>query len=384
MEMMTNPFGIVSVLLLIEVAVIFLSEHRRLEKFFRFPPAMFWIYFLPMLASNLHLMPRESPIYPGITMNLLPAAMILLLISTDLVTVLKLGRPALIMMAAAVTGVMLGAPLVILIFKPWLPPDSWSGLGALSASWIGGSANMIAVKEAIKTPDHIFFPMIVVDTILSYSWMGVLLFGAGIQKIYNDWNHSDSRVIEELEGKGSGAVFISRKVHYRYLLLILAAGFGGAWISGVVAKIVAGGTFIGVIITATTLGILLSLTTLKRLAHQGAPRVGYLLLYFVLTSIGVRADLSGILSAPVLILVGVAWILFHAVFVLIVARITRIPVGLAATASQACIGGPASAPMVGAAYEPLLASVGLLLGIFGNVIGTYLGLVTSVLCKWAS
>jgi uncharacterized membrane protein len=104
----------------------------------------------------------------------------------------------------------------------------------------------------------------------------------------------------------------------------------------------------------------------------------------VLTSIGVRADLSGILSAPVLILAGIVWIVFHGVFILIVAKITRIPLGFAATASQACIGGPASAPIVGAAYEPLLAPVGLLLGILGNVIGTYLGLLTSILCKWAS
>ena len=76
--------------------------------------------------------------------------------------------------------------------------------------------------------------------------------------------------------------------------------------------------------------------------------------------------------------------MFHAVFVLIVARITRISLGLAATASQAAIGGPVFAPIVGAAYEPLLVPVGLLLGIRGNVIGTYLGLVTSRRCHLAS
>ena len=63
-------------------------------------------------------------------------------------------------------------------------------------------------------------------------------------------------------------------------------------------------------------------------------------------------------------------------------HVARIPLCLAATASQANIGGPASAPIVAAAYEPALAPVGLLLGILGNVIGTYLGLITSQLCKW--
>lgn len=380
--MIQHPLGIVSALLLLEGLVLFLSEHPRFEQFFRFPPAMFWIYFLPMLVSNFGVLPRHAPVYPAIVTNLLPAGIILLLISSDLPAILKLGRPALIMMTATVMGVMAGAPLVLLFFKPWLPAESWAGFGALSASWIGGSANMVAVKEAIGVPDKVFFPMIVVDTIVSYSWMGVLILGAGIQHIYDKWNHSDRKMIEELEGK-AGEVFLSKEVCLKYLPLILAAGFGGGWIAGAVARAFSGGAFVVTIIIASTFGILFSFTFLKKLATQGAPRIGYLLLYFVLTSIGVRADLSGIFSAPVLILAGIVWILFHAIFILIVARIVRIPLGFAATASQAAIGGPASAPIVGAAYEPLLAPVGLLLGIFGNVIGTYLGLITSQLCRWA-
>jgi uncharacterized membrane protein len=381
--MIQSPAGILSALLLIEGLILFLSEHPRFEKFFQFPPAMFWIYFLPMLVSNFGILPREAAIYPAITMNLLPAGIILLLISSDLPAVMKLGRPALIMMTAAVISVMAGAPLVVWLFKLWLPPESWSGFGALSASWMGGSANMVAVKEAIGTPDKIFFPMIVVDTIVSYSWMGILILGAGIQHAYDKWNRSDRKMIDELESK-AGAVFISKEVQSKYLPLILAAGFGGAWIATTIARAFAGGAFVWVIILASALGILFSFTSLKKLATQGAPRIGYLLLYFVLTSIGVRADLSGILSAPILILAGFVWILFHGIFILIVARIGRIPLGFAATASQAAIGGPASAPIVGATYEPLLAPVGLLLGILGNVIGTYLGLVTSILCKWAA
>lgn len=381
--MIQSPFGILCALLMIEAAVLFCSERPGWEKFFRFPPAMFWIYFLPMLASNAGLLPRESPVYPAIVPHLLPAGIILLLVSSDLPAVMKLGRPALVMMGAAVTGVMAGAPLVVWVFKPWLPADAWSGFGALSASWTGGSANMVAVKEAIGTPDAVFFPMIVVDTVVSYAWMGVLLLGAGIQRAYDAWNRSDIKMIEALEGK-TGEAFMSKGISCAYLPLILAAGFGGAWIARTAAGVLAGGAFVAVIVIASTIGILLSFTSLKKLAVRGAPRVGYLLLFYVLTSIGVRADLSGILSAPVLMLAGVVWILFHAAVVLTVARAARIPLGFAATASQAAIGGPASAPVVGAAYEPLLAPVGLLLGVFGNVVGTYLGLVASLLCKWAS
>ena len=382
--MIQNSLGILCALLLIEGTVLFLSERPESKKFFRFPPPLFWIYFLPMIVSGVGILPQQHAVYPKITSLVLPAGLILLLIATDIKAILKLGRPALLMMFTGSAGIMLGAPLVVMLFKPWLPADAWSGFGALSASWIGGSANMIAVKEAIHTPDAVFFPMIVVDTVVAYSWMGLLILFEGFQKIYDTWNHSDRKVVEELALKTALTEASTQRVNLRYLPVILAVAFGGAWISNGLAGIAGNGSFAWTIILATTLGILLSLTPLRKLEFHGASRMGYLFLFLVLTSIGARASLSGIFSAPLLIVAGVVLVLIHALFLLIVSRIARVPLCLAATASQANIGGPASAPIVAAAYEPALAPVGLLLGILGNVMGTYLGLVTSMLCKWAS
>ena len=53
-------------------------------------------------------------------------------------------------------------------------------------------------------------------------------------------------------------------------------------------------------------------------------------------------------------------------------------------ASQACVGGYSSAPLVAAIYHPAMAPVGLLLAVLGNVVGTYLGLaVAQVLSGFA-
>jgi len=381
--MMQNSLGILCVLVLIEMLILFFSESARTKKFFQFPPALFWIYFLPMIVSGLGIIPEQHAIYPKITSTVLPAGLILLLIVTDIKAILKLGRSALLMMFTGSAGIMVGAPLVVMLFKPWLPADAWSGFGALSASWIGGSANMIAVKEAIHTPDAVFFPMIVVDTVVAYSWMGLLILSEGFQKTYDIWNRSDLHVVKELARKTVSSETSAQKIRFQYLPLILAAAFGGAWISNWLANIVGNGSFAWTIILASTFGILLSFTSLRKLESHGASRIGYLFLFLVLTSIGARANLSGVLSAPLLIVAGVVLVLIHAVFLLTVSRIARIPFCLVATASQANIGGPASAPIVAAAYEPALAPVGLLLGILGNVMGTYLGLLTSFLCRWA-
>lgn len=380
--MIQHPAGILCILALIVAGIVFFFEDPRTRKFFKFPPPLFWIYFLPMIFSGVGVLPQEHAIYPKITSTVLPAGLILLLISTDMKAILKLGRPALLMMFTGTVGIMAGALFVVMLFKPWLPADAWSGFGALSASWIGGSANMIAVKEATHTPDAVFFPMIVVDTVVAYSWMGILILLEGVQKKYDRWNRSDRGVVEELSGKSASLDARAKKFSFQYLPLILAVAFGGAWISNWMAGLVGNGSFAWTIILASTLGILLSFTSLRRLESHGASRMGYLFLFFVLTSIGARASLSGIFSAPILILAGVVLVLIHALFLFTVSRIARIPLSLAATASQANIGGPASAPIVAAAYEPALAPVGLLLGILGNVMGTYLGLITSQFCKW--
>ena len=141
-------------------------------------------------------------------------------------------------------------------------------------------------------------------------------------------------------------------------------------------------TYAWTIIIVSFLGIGLSLTRCRSLERYGASRMGTWILYFVLTSIGAKASLVNLGSSLVLILAGFCIVCVHAVCMLVGARVLRAPLSLVAIASQANIGGVASAPMVGACYQPSLAPVGLLLAVLGNIIGTYCGIITGQLCHW--
>jgi uncharacterized membrane protein len=385
--MIQNPFGVLAVLIAIEAAVLLFSGHPKTKRFFHFPPAMFWIYFLPMVFSSANVIPHQSVLYSRVGTYVLPASLILLLIAADLKAILKLGKPALGMMLVGSLGVILGAPAVLFIFRSQLPAEMWSGFAALSASWTGGSANMIAVKEALGTPDAVFLPMVVVDTLVAYSWMGILILLAGVQVAYDKWNRSDRVIIEELHQKiAAEPATVSKVLRLEFMVLVLLTGIAGALIASGGAKVLSTMTHVpqntGLILIASTLGITLSFTPVKKLEAHGASKIGYVLLYFVLTSIGARASLGAIISAPLLVVAGFVWVLIHALFLVVAGRLTRTPLCLLAAASQANIGGPASAPVVAAIYEPALAPVGLLLGVFGNVIGTYCGLLCAPLCKW--
>jgi len=116
--MITDPILIVIVLIAIETLVLVLSRHARTKRCFELLPAVFWIYFLPMLAATFGLISPKSPVYGMITTWLLPASLILLLLPVDLKAILRLGPTALAMFFFGAAGTMAGAVLSFALFKP--------------------------------------------------------------------------------------------------------------------------------------------------------------------------------------------------------------------------------------------------------------------------
>jgi uncharacterized membrane protein len=196
--MTRNPVYIICVLVCIQAAVLFIDSRPIGKKLFRFLPSMFWIYFIPMLANTVGLLPAESNVYGTLTRWVLPGSLVVLLLSADIRGILKLGPTALGVMAASVGGIMIGAPVVMLIYRHWLPADAWQAVGALSGSWIGGSANMVAVKEGIGTPDEMFKLLIITDTIIPYAWMGLLIALSAHQEKFDRWNKSNTQLLDDL------------------------------------------------------------------------------------------------------------------------------------------------------------------------------------------
>jgi uncharacterized membrane protein len=387
--MIQNPWAIVIVLLGIECLVLWFSSRPQFKKWFDFVPALFWIYFLPMLASTFGLIDAKSPVYSKISNWLLPASLFLLLVSVDIRAIFRLGRPALIMFFAGSAAFVLGAPIVFYIMKGWIGPQFWSGFGALCGSWTGGSANMIAVKEALNTPDSVFLPMVVVDTIVPYAWMAILVVFVDSQSMFDRWNKSDRRILDQLSRKKKGdspSAGDPKTWSAGMTVLIIAIALAASVLTQFVSKflpvvkdVIA--PFAWTVILVSLLAIACSFTPVRKLERYGSMKIGYWILYFVLTSIGAKASLTDIKSTAFLILAGVMMVIIHAAVMIGVARLIRAPLFLVAAASQANIGGVASASIVAEIYQPGFASVGLLLAILGNIVGTYLGILAGQLCR---
>jgi len=383
----THPLLIVVVLVAIEALVLWLSRHERTKRWFDLLPAVFWIYFLPMLAATSGLITAKSPVYGLITTWLLPASLVLLLLPVDMKAILRLGPTALAMFFIGAAGIMAGAVFSFALFTPLIGKEFWSGFGALSASWTGGSANMIAVKEALSVPDTVFAPMVIVDTVVPYLWMGIMIAMVGLQPAFDHWNRSDRAILDHLGEHVVKhlATHVSRRT-VAGIVLALGVAFAGSGTAHLVARqlpqirdLVTSYTW--TIMIVSLIGIMLSFSPVRNLERSGATRTGYDLLYFVLTAIGAKASVASIGSALVLIAAGLVIVAVHAAVLLVGARIMRAPMFLVAAASQANIGGVASAPVVAEVYHPGLASVGLLLAILGNIVGTWLGILCAQICR---
>ncbi|MBL0224587.1 MAG: DUF819 family protein [Geobacteraceae bacterium] len=385
--MISHPLLIIVVLLGIEALVMGLSRHERTKCCFDKLPAVFWIYFLPMLAATCGLITPNSPVYGMITTWLLPASLVLLLLPVDMKAILRLGPTALAMFFIGAAGIIAGAVLSFALFKPLVGREFWSGFGTLSASWTGGSANMIAVKEALSVPDAVFAPMVIVDTVVPYLWMGIMIAMVGLQPAFDRWNRSDRTILDQLgEHVVQHLATCGSRRTPAGIGIALCVAFAGSGAAHLIARqlpriqdVVTSYTW--TIMVVSLIGILLSFSPLRNLERSGASRTGYDLLYFVLTAIGAKASVASIGSALVLIAAGMMIVAIHAVVLLIGARLMRAPMFLVAAASQANIGGVASAPIVAEVYHPGLASVGLLLAILGNIVGTWLGILSAQLCR---
>ena len=312
----------------------------------------------------------------------LPACLVLLLVGTNLPSILRLSPRALGAMAAGSAGIFLGGIVTFLMGNSKFD-DFWKGWACLSASWTGGSANMLSANAILQPPETLFANLVIVDTVIAYSWMAFLVYLSRFQKHINRWLRAQDSGGPENEIKSSSTPSHKSKGRTFALLIFAFTLAGFFWLASgkmpAVGDILNRSTWLVIFATLVPLG--LSLTPAAKLESWGAGRTGNFLLFLLLTSIGARASLAEIWKAPVLILLGFYWALMHGAVLIFYGKLTRTPMSLLAAASQANIGGTASAPLVAGIYDSKLVSAGLILAVCGNIYGTAFAVAFSEVCR---
>lgn len=373
------------------------SSHPFWQKFYRFIPALLLCYFLPSLLNTFGIVDgNTSQLYYVASRYLLPACLVLLILSVDLKAILSLGPKAVIMFLTGTVGIVIGGPITLLlvsIIEPSLigvsgPDAVWRGMTTLAGSWIGGGANQAAMKEIYGVGGNIFSVMVTVDVIVANIWMAVLLFMASRAKEIDAKTGADTTAIEALKTKVEKYHAENARIPtLRDLMLIVAVGFGITGLAHVAADFLGPffeanypwtedysltSKFFWLVVIVTTIGLAMSFSPVRHLEAAGASKVASAFLYILVATIGLHMDVSKVLDTPVYFLIGIVWMLVHAGFMLLVAKLIKAPLFYMAVGSQANVGGAASAPVVAAAFHPALAPVGVLLAVLGYALGTYM------------
>lgn len=417
-------------LLTLSLGLIFYTSSLKTgfwKKFYSIVPTVLMCYLLPAILSSTgviaehwetldatgNIIEHKSNLYFVASRYLLPAALVLMTLSIDLKAIASLGSKALIMFLTGTVGIIIGGPIAILIVSIFSPESVggndfdaiWRGLSTIAGSWIGGGANQAAMYEVFKYTPENYGAMVLVDIAVANIWMAILLFGVGKTKQIDKWLKADTSAIEKLKVTVTAfAEKITRVPTLQDYLIMLSLAFtavGAAHFFGdaisdfLISSVTAiadpsnflsflGSKFFWMVVIATIAGIALSFTKAKNYEGAGASKIGGLFIYILVATIGMKVDISQVLENKGLIVVGLIWITIHALLLILVAKIIKAPFFFLAVGSQANVGGAASAPIVAAEFHPSLTTVGVLLAVFGYVVGTGGALLCAYLMEIAS
>lgn len=377
------------------------SKNAVLVKFFRFFPSILLVYLIPAFLTTFGIIDiKNSAVYQFNIDNLLPACLILMTLSLDVKSLVKLGPKCLIVFLAGTTGIIVGGPIAVYIVKSFagnsLPSDSWKVLATLAGSWIGGGVNQASMKEVFQVEETIFVTAVAVDILVgAFFWMSTMLFLANKNEKINKLLKADEKIVQELNVQNTS--LHEERARFQDFTWMVAVGFGGTALCRLLAVPLVDfikanapsleaynltSVFFWVVIFASVVGVIISQSPLRKLEQRGASTVGSVLLYLLVASIGMKINLTEVWSSPVFFIIGLIWILIHGVIIFTVAKLLKAPLFFIAVGSQANIGAAASAPIVASAFSPHLAPVGVILAILGYVLGNYGAYVCGLGMKW--
>lgn len=380
----TNGFTYIAFLMFLAGGLLALEKYAK-WKIFNYVPPLVWIYVLNMVFCTMGLYASDecSAAYSGLKNNLLYAMIFVMLLRCDFRKLAKLGgRMVAIFLGCSVTlavGFVIGYP----IFKGTLGADTWAAVAALYASWVGGSANMAAMQDALPVDPGAYSCALALDTVCYSVWIALLLFVVKYSKKWDNAVKADTSKLAAVAEAANAEVAKEKQQ---------AKAADWIWLIGLSLIVSAASQKIGLLMNTglksvglsmfdkgtcttvfvTVLGLICAMTPIGKL--PAVEELSNILLYAVVSLLATQAPLNDLLSAPMWVVYGLFILAIHVVLMFLLSKVFHWDLCMVSTASVANIGGSASAPIIAVAYHESYAGIGVLMGVLGAAIGNFLGL----------
>jgi len=394
----TDPFSVGAVVTVLIALAFFLD--RRLRIFSFFGTAIMVITGAAILV-NLRVIPPSipvgdqqeiNPIYVFAADFAVPLAIVLLLMTADLRSLRRLGRPAITAFVLGAVGTLVGAFVGGLLLAGAIGPETWKISGQFAGSYIGGGVNYAAVGEAVGTSDTLFATGAAADTLMTNLWFVLTALIPVVllrfyPSIYGGRSHEDEEGPPEGEADGetdaAEEYWEKREISIYHIVYLLAFTFVIVAVSTLIATPINEvlGFEIPVELWYTTLALLAALTPANRL--NGGEEIGNVLLHYFFAVLGAGAVLSTLVGkGPVIFLFLVVLVTIHGLIIFGVGRLLKIEIETLSVASQACVGGPSTSLALAISKQwRALVTPAVLIGVLGYAIGNYAGVGMAFLLR---
>ncbi|MEA4963836.1 DUF819 family protein [Lutispora sp.] len=347
-----------------------------------------------LILSNLHIIPTESPVYDTVWSYIIPLAIPMLLFNCNMKKIWKESGRLLGIFIIGSFGTALGAFIGYFALHKYVP-DLGYVAAIMTGSYIGGGVNFVALSDAFNVPSDIIASATVADNLLMALYFFVLLAMPSMPFFKKHFSHP---LVDEVESSGMIALAsenpsISKKteITIKDIAFVIASSFiivaVSAEVAGLFSKIIPTGNAFSKALNSLLGNMYLVLTTITMLlatfkseffsSLRGAQEIGMFFMAVFMAVIGVPASLSQIIyKAPLLLVFCAIMVLINLLATLLGAKICKFSLEEAIIASNANVGGPATAPAMASAkgWTPLVGP-SILVAVFGYIIGNYFGII---------
>ncbi|XP_073123821.1 uncharacterized protein [Henckelia pumila] len=323
---------------------------------------------LGLAASNIGIIPHDAPAYTMVFQYLLPLTIPMLLFRADLRQVIQsTGTLFLAFLLGSVATVVGTIVAFLMVPMRSLGQDNWKIAAALMGSYIGGAINYVAISEALGTSPSVIAAGVAADNIICALYFVVLFSLASkippeVSKLADDAsscpvsNESQLSVLQV-----ATAIAVSFSICKAATSLTNFFGIQGSDLAAITAIIV---------VLATLLP-----RFFRHLAPAG-DAFSVILMQIFFAVLGASGSIWNVINtAPGIFLFAFVQVTVHLIVVIGLGKLFRIDSKHLLLASNANIGGPTTAcGMATAKGWGSLVMPGILVGIFGISIATFLGI----------
>lgn len=381
-----SGFMYIAFLMFVAGAFLALEKYAKWKVFNVVPPLVF-IYVINMIFCTMGLFASDgvSAAYGALKNNLLYAMIFVMLLRCDFKKIGKLGLRLIAIFLGCSFTLAVGFIVLYPIFKGPMGggETTWAATAALFASWVGGSANMAAMQDALPVDAGAYSCALALDTVCYSVWIALLLLAVKYAGKWNKATQADTSKLDAIAEAANAEVAKEQKkaTGGDWVFLIGLSLMVSAVSQQVGAMMNSGFKSVGLAmfdkgtcttVFVTVVGLVCAMTPLGKL--PAVEELSSVYLYAVVSLLASTATVADLLSAPMWVVYGALILVVHVVLMFLLSKIFHWDICMVSTASVANIGGSASAPIIACAYDSSFAGIGVLMGVLGAAIGNFLGL----------